>query len=131
MLPLGADHHGYLGRMRAALAALDADPDCLEMPILQFVHVVERGERAKMSKRRGDFVTLVELIESIGVDATRFFMLQRSHDTAFDLDLDLARDAVQREPRLLRAVRARSHRVDPRQGGGGARRARRSPRRAR
>jgi arginyl-tRNA synthetase len=98
VLPLGADHHGYLGRMRAALAALDADPDCLEMPILQFVHVVERGERAKMSKRRGDFVTLVELIESIGVDATRFFMLQRSHDTAFDLDLDLAREQSSENP---------------------------------
>jgi arginyl-tRNA synthetase len=61
------------------------------MPILQFVHIVERGARASMSKRRGDFVTLEELIETIGVDATRFFMLQRSHDTTFDLDLDLAR----------------------------------------
>ena len=58
---------------------------------MQFVHIVERGERASMSKRRGDFVTLDELIEAIGVDATRFFMLQRSHDTTFDLDLDLAR----------------------------------------
>ena len=77
--------------MRAALAALGEDPERLEMPILQFVHIVERGERASMSKRRGDFVTLEELIETIGVDATRFFMLQRSHDTTFDLDLDLAR----------------------------------------
>ena len=98
ILPLGADHHGYLARMRAALAALDADPDCLEMPILQFVHVIERGERSKMSKRRGDFVTLEELIESIGVDATRFFMLQRSHDTTFDLDLDLARAQSSENP---------------------------------
>ncbi len=91
ILPLGADHHGYLPRMRAALAALGEEPDRLEMPILQFVHIVERGERASMSKRRGDFVTLEELIETIGVDATRYFMLQRSHDTTFDLDLDLAR----------------------------------------
>jgi arginyl-tRNA synthetase len=91
ILPLGADHHGYLPRMRAALAALGDEPDRLEMPILQFVHIVERGERASMSKRRGDFVTLEELIETIGVDATRFFVLQRSHDTTFDLDLDLAR----------------------------------------
>ncbi len=91
ILPLGADHHGYLPRMRAALAALGEDPERLEMPILQFVHIIERGERASMSKRRGDFVTLEELIETIGVDATRFFMLQRSHDTTFDLDLDLAR----------------------------------------
>jgi arginyl-tRNA synthetase len=91
ILPLGADHHGYLPRMRAALAALGEDPERLEMPILQFVHIVERGERAAMSKRRGDFVTLEELVETIGVDATRYFMLQRSHDTTFDLDLDLAR----------------------------------------
>jgi arginyl-tRNA synthetase len=98
VLPLGADHHGYLGRMRAALAALDADPDCLEMPILQFVHIIERGERAKMSKRRGDFVTLEELIGSIGVDATRYFMLQRSHDTMVDLDLDLAREQSSENP---------------------------------
>jgi len=98
IIPLGADHHGYLGRMRAALLALDADPDCLEMPILQFVHVIERGERAKMSKRRGDFVTLEELIESIGVDATRYFMLQRSHDTMVDLDLDLAREQSSDNP---------------------------------
>ncbi|MDX6683400.1 MAG: arginyl-tRNA synthetase, partial [Solirubrobacteraceae bacterium] len=98
ILPLGADHHGYLGRMRAALAALDADPDFLELPILQFVHVIERGERAKMSKRRGDFVTLEELIETIGVDATRYFMLQRSHDTMVDLDLDLAREQSGENP---------------------------------
>ncbi|HEV7805009.1 MAG TPA: arginine--tRNA ligase [Solirubrobacteraceae bacterium] len=98
VLPLGADHHGYLGRMRAGLAALGADPDCLEMPILQFVHVIERGERSKMSKRRGDFVTLEELIETIGVDATRYFMLQRSHDTMVDLDLDLACEQSSENP---------------------------------
>ncbi len=98
ILPLGADHHGYLGRMRAALGALGQDPELLEMPILQFVHIVEHGERTKMSKRRGDFVTLEEVIDSIGVDATRFFMLQRSHDTAFDLDLDLARSQSNDNP---------------------------------
>jgi len=98
ILPLGADHHGYLPRMRAALAALGEEPELLEMPILQFVHIVERGERASMSKRRGDFVTLEELVETIGVDATRFFMLQRSHDTTFDLDLDLAREQSSDNP---------------------------------
>ncbi len=98
ILPLGADHHGYLPRMRAALDALGEDPERLEMPILQFVHIIERGERASMSKRRGDFVTLEELVESIGVDATRFFMLQRSHDTSFDLDLDLARQQSSDNP---------------------------------
>ena len=91
LLPLGADHHGYMGRMKAAFAALGGEPDELEMPILQFVHLVEGGERAAMSKRRGDFVTLDELIDEIGVDATRFFMLQRSPDRTIDIDLDLAR----------------------------------------
>jgi arginyl-tRNA synthetase len=98
VLPLGADHHGYLPRMRAALGALGEDPDRLEMPILQFVHIVERGTRTKMSKRRGDFVTLEEVIDTIGVDATRFFMLQRSHDTTVDLDLDLAREQSSENP---------------------------------
>ena len=88
---LGADHHGYGVRMRAAFAALGADPDVLEVRMMQLVHVIEGAERAQMSKRRGDFVTLDELIDDIGPDATRFFMLQRSHDTTIDLDLDLAR----------------------------------------
>ena len=95
---LGADHHGYMARMRAAMTALGADPDRLEIPILQFVHVVERGERASMSKRRGDFITLAELIAEIGVDATRFFMLQRSHDSTVDLDLQLAKEQSAENP---------------------------------
>ena len=88
---LGADHHGYVGRMKAALAASGADPDRFEAPIIQLVHIVEGGERAQMSKRKGEFVSLDELVDDIGVDATRFFMVQRSHDTQLDLDLDLAR----------------------------------------
>ena len=88
---LGSDHHGYIARMKAAMAALGADPDRLEIPMLQFVHIVEGGERAAMSKRRGEFVTLDELIAEIGVDATRWFMLSRSHDSTVDLDLELAR----------------------------------------
>jgi arginyl-tRNA synthetase len=87
----GADHHGYVARMRAAFAALGGDPDRLELIIMQFVNVIEHGERASMSKRRGDFVTLDDLLDEIGVDAARFFLLQRSHDTTVDLDLDLAR----------------------------------------
>ena len=79
-----------------------------------------------MSKRRGDFVTLDELLDEIGVDATRFFMLQRSHDRTVDLDLELAPQAVGREPRLLRPVCARPGRVDAPQAGGRARLARRS-----
>jgi arginyl-tRNA synthetase len=88
---LGSDHHGYVARMKAAVAALGIEPDRLEIPILQFVHIVEGGARASMSKRRGEFITLEDLIEEIGVDATRYFMLSRSHDSTVDLDLELAR----------------------------------------
>jgi arginyl-tRNA synthetase len=95
---LGADHHGYPPRLRAALAALGHDPEVLETPIMQLVHVVEGGERAQMSKRRGEFVTLDELIQDIGADAARFFMLQRSHDTPVDLDLELARKTSNENP---------------------------------
>jgi arginyl-tRNA synthetase len=98
IIPVGADHHGYVPRMKAAFAALGGDPDRLEMPILQFVHLVEGSERAAFSKRRGDFITLDELTGEIGVDATRFFMLQRSHDRTVDLDLDLARKQSSENP---------------------------------
>jgi len=98
IIPVGADHHGYVKRMQAGLAALDGDPDRLEMPLLQFVHLVEGSERAAFSKRRGDFITLDELIDEIGVDATRFFMLQRSHDRTVDLDLELARQESSENP---------------------------------
>ena len=98
IIPVGADHHGYVPRMKAALGALGADPERLEMPILQFVHLVEGSQRAAFSKRRGDFITLDELIEEIGVDATRFFMLQRSHDRTVDLDLELARRESSENP---------------------------------
>jgi arginyl-tRNA synthetase len=98
IIPVGADHHGYVARMKAAFAALGGDPDALEMPILQFVHLVEGDQRAAFSKRRGDFITLEELVDEIGVDATRFFMLQRSHDRTVDLDLDLAKRTSNENP---------------------------------
>ena len=88
---LGADHHGYVPRMRAAIAALGEDPNRFEAEIIQMVHVELRGERTQMSKRQGTFVPLDELLDDIGIDATRFFMLQRSHETTVDVDLDLAR----------------------------------------
>jgi arginyl-tRNA synthetase len=94
----GADHHGYVQRTRAHFQALGGDPDRLELVIMQFVHVIERGARASMSKRRGEFVTLDDLMGEIGVDATRFFLLQRSHDTTVDLDLDLAREQSAENP---------------------------------
>jgi arginyl-tRNA synthetase len=82
----GADHHGYVQRMHAAWQALGGEPDALELVIMQFVHLVGRA----MSKRAGEFVTLDELVELIGVDAARWYLLARSHDTTIDLDLDLA-----------------------------------------
>ncbi|HMC49962.1 MAG TPA: arginine--tRNA ligase [Solirubrobacterales bacterium] len=88
---LGADHHGYVARLRAAIEGLGADPERFEALIMRLVHIVESGERAQMSKRSGDFVSLDELLDDIGVDATRWFMLWRSHDTTVDLDLELAR----------------------------------------
>jgi arginyl-tRNA synthetase len=91
LVPVGADHHGYVGRMKAAFAALGGDPATLDMPLLQFIHLIEGEERARMSKRRGDFITLDDLLDEIGVDVTRYFMLSRSHDRTVDLDLDLAR----------------------------------------
>ncbi len=91
LMPVGADHHAYVRELKAAMSALDGDPDTVEVPILQFVHLVAGGEVFAMSKRRGDFVTLDDLLDEIGVDATRFFMLQRSHDRTLDLDVELAR----------------------------------------
>ncbi|HST70738.1 MAG TPA: arginine--tRNA ligase [Solirubrobacterales bacterium] len=95
---LGADHHGYVARIRAAIEALGADPERFEALIMSLVHVVEGGERAQMSKRSGDFVTLDELLDDIGVDATRWFMLWRSHETTVDLDLQLARSQSSENP---------------------------------
>ncbi len=94
----GADHHGYVPRMHAAFQALGGRPEQLELLIMQFVHLVEGGERGKMSKRAGEFVTLDDLVDDIGVDAARWFLLARSHDTAIDLDLDLARSESSENP---------------------------------
>jgi arginyl-tRNA synthetase len=95
---LGADHHGYVARVRAAIEALGADPASFEALIMNLVHIVEGGERAQMSKRSGDFVSLDELLDDIGVDAARWFMLWRSHETTVDLDLELARSQSSENP---------------------------------
>jgi arginyl-tRNA synthetase len=109
---LGSDHHGYVSRMKAAMATLGADPERLEIPLLQFVHIVEGGARASMSKRRGDFVTLDELVDEIGVDATRWFMLSRSHDSTVDLDLELAKQQSSENPvYYVQYAHARIHSV--------------------
>jgi arginyl-tRNA synthetase len=95
---LGADHHGYVARIRAAIVALGGDPEAFEALIMRLVHIVDEGERAQMSKRSGDFVSLDELLDDIGIDAARWFMLHRSHDTTVDLDLDLARRESSENP---------------------------------
>ncbi|MEA2424338.1 MAG: arginyl-tRNA synthetase, partial [Thermoleophilaceae bacterium] len=95
---LGADHHGYIARIKAVWQALGGDPDQFEVIIMQLVHLTEGGQQKRMSKRQGDFVSLDDLIDDIGVDAARFFMLQRSHDTTLDLDLTLAREQSQDNP---------------------------------
>ncbi len=94
----GADHHGYVQRMKAAYEALGGDPDHLELLIMQLVHLMRGGERAQMSKRAGEFVTLDDLLTEIGVDAARWYLLARSHETTVDLDLDLARSQSSENP---------------------------------
>jgi arginyl-tRNA synthetase len=94
----GADHHGYVARMKAAYQALGGDPEHLELLIMQLVHLVRSGERAQMSKRAGEFVTLDDLLTEIGVDASRWYLLARSHETTVDLDLDLAREESSENP---------------------------------
>jgi arginyl-tRNA synthetase len=95
---LGADHHGYVRRMQAAWMALGGDPDRFELLIMQLVSLIEGGQRAQMSKRQGEFVSLDDLVADVGIDATRWFLLQRSHETALDLDLNLARRQSQDNP---------------------------------
>jgi arginyl-tRNA synthetase len=95
---LGADHHGYVARLKAAFQALGGQPERFETLIMQLVHLIENDERTKMSKRAGEFVTLNELLDEIGVDATRYFMLQSSHDRTLDLNLDLARSQSSENP---------------------------------
>ena len=95
---LGADHHGYIGRMTAAWRALGGTSGDFEVLIMQLVNLMEGGQRAQMSKRRGTVVLVDDLIDDIGVDAARYFLLQRSHDTTLDLDLELARRRSQDNP---------------------------------
>lgn len=87
----GADHHGYIPRMKAAMQALGKNKDQLEVDIIQMVRLVEDGQEVKMSKRTGNAVTIRELCEEVGVDAVRYNFVQRALDTHLDFDLGLAR----------------------------------------
>jgi arginyl-tRNA synthetase len=95
---LGADHHGYVGRLKAAAVMLGYDPERIEVLIYQLVHIVEGGETKKISKRRGDVVFLRELVEKIGVDAARWYLVSRGHDQPIDIDIDLAAQRTQKNP---------------------------------
>lgn len=86
----GADHHGYIPRMKAAIQALGYNQDVLEVEIMQMVSLYKNGEKVKMSKRTGKAVTMRDLMEEVGLDAVRYFFAMRSGDSHMDFDLDLA-----------------------------------------
>lgn len=93
----GADHHGYIPRMKAAIDALGYDSSCLEVLLGQLVNIIQDGEQMRMGKRK-KMVTLDELVEEVGADATRFWMLMRSIDTTIDFDIDLAKSQTDKNP---------------------------------
>ena len=94
----GADHHGYIPRMRAVLVALGYPPEFFDVALVQLVKVVRGGEEVKMSKRSGEFVTLRDLYEEVGVDAARYFFLMRKGASPLDFDLDLAKRQTDENP---------------------------------
>jgi arginyl-tRNA synthetase len=87
---IGPDHHGYVARVRAAMQALGHPPDALEILIVQLVTLLRDGQPVRMSKRRGEFVLMDELLEEVGRDAARFTFLMRRHDSPLDFDLGVA-----------------------------------------
>jgi arginyl-tRNA synthetase len=95
---LGADHYGYIARLKAACHALGYDKEKIEALVLQLVKLFENGKEVRMSKRTGIYVTIDELIDEVGLDVARFFFLQRSLDTHFNFDMDLARDRSDKNP---------------------------------
>lgn len=94
----GADHHGYIERIKAVVGAMGYSTDRLNILIHQFVNLLREGKPVPMSKRSGDFVTLREVMDEVGVDATRFFFLMRRSDTPLDFDLELAKKASTENP---------------------------------
>ena len=95
---LGADHHGYVARLQALAEMLGYPRDAVDVLIYQLVNLVERGEAKKMSKRRGDVVFLDDLVDTIGVDAARWYLVSRGHDQAIEIDVDLAAEKTQKNP---------------------------------
>ncbi len=94
----GADHYGYIGRIKAAAEALGFKKEQMEMIIMQLVRLLENGKEVRMAKRTGIYVTIDELIDEVGVDIARFFFLTRSPDTHLNFDLDLAKEQSEKNP---------------------------------
>jgi arginyl-tRNA synthetase len=94
----GADHHGYIARVRAGLAAMGEPPGCFEVPLIQIVNLFRGGTQVPMGKREGQFVTLRQLRGEVGNDACRFFYLMRSNDQPLDFDLELAKSRSNENP---------------------------------
>ncbi|MDO4288352.1 MAG: arginine--tRNA ligase [Eubacterium sp.] len=94
----GADHHGHIARLKAAMAAAGVNPDNLEIVIMQLVRLMRDGEIARMSKRKGEMISLTDLIEEVGRDAARFLFNMRSPDSHLDFDLDLAIEQSNENP---------------------------------
>jgi arginyl-tRNA synthetase len=95
---LGADHHGYLARLKAGAFALDYDKEKINTVVMQMVRLFENGKEVKMSKRAGTYVTIDELIDEVGLDVARFFFLSRTPDTQFNFDLNLAKEKSDNNP---------------------------------
>jgi arginyl-tRNA synthetase len=95
---LGSDHHGYVARVRAGLEAMGEPPESLEALLVQFVSLFRNGEKASMSTRAGEFITLRQLRAEVGNDAARFFYVMRSHDQPLDFDLELAKSRTNENP---------------------------------
>ncbi|MEW6662740.1 MAG: arginine--tRNA ligase [Bacillota bacterium] len=94
----GADHHGHVSRMKGAMAALGYNPDQLDVVLMQLVRLMQGGEVLRMSKRTGQYITLQELIDEVGVDAARYFFVMRSPDSHLEFDLDLAKSQTAENP---------------------------------
>jgi arginyl-tRNA synthetase len=95
---LGADHHGYVARLKAAAAMLGYDPERVEVLLYQLVHLTKGGEQTKISKRRGDVVFLDDFMDEVGVDAARWYLVNRGPDQAIDIDVDLAAEKSRKNP---------------------------------
>ena len=94
----GSDHHGYIDRLKASIAALGRDKDDLKVLLIQFVTLLKEGKPVGMSTRSGQFTTLREVVDEVGVDASRFFFLMRKSDAHLEFDLDLAKKTSNENP---------------------------------